>query len=366
MIPVNGPDLSRRECDYVADAVASGWITSGRYVTDFEHNFAAFCEQTHGVSCSSGTNALWLALKALELPIGSRVAVPAYTCNSVANAVVVAGHIPMAVDIDPWTWGIDVDGVRVMAPQAVVLAHTYGVPARDTRALAAWCQRENVPLIEDGSEAHGATLAGKPVGSFGRVSVFSCRGEKLIGAGQMGICVTSDEALAERLRYYRDGGRVVDELRYWSTGASLNLMASNVTAALACAQLSRFGELVAAKRRVHGLYQKRLSVSLGVSPVLTTQSDGIDSQSAWWLTAVTYDREFSGIDPRDLCTAMRVKGIECRPPFYPMHRLSVVGGPVCQEAERLFGSLVVLPSGGTLTEDEVDRVVATLMEVARG
>ena len=364
MIPLNKPSITDLERQYVADALASGWLTRGAYVDRFQAEFAAFCGRAHGVAVSSGTAALWAVLNALELPEGA-VAVPAYTCDAVGNAAkLVTGLKPVCVDAEAETWGMGVAGLKAALDRAdppvlaVILVHTYGVPARDTLAIGALCSERGIPLIEDGSEAHGATLHSRPVGSFGRCSVFSFRGEKIFAGAQMGGVVTDDPALAERIRYYADNGLPFPgKLRYWSTGAGLNLQCSNLHAALALAQLRRAPELLAARRRVHAGWRETLADLPGLS------FQGAYGVPSWWLTAVWIGRGFTRLDPRDLAAALEEAGVETRPGFTPLSWMPhLERGDETPVADTLYRSLLVLPSGPDVTIQDQTFVRATLLK----
>ena len=358
MIQVNSPDLGDLEQAYVLDALRSGWITSGPYLDRFERDFAAWVGCRHAVAVCSGTAALWAALMALDLPARATVVVPAFACDALANAVLVAGHQPLVLDVEGLTWGLSHEqlaGGAFPEPGALILVHTYGVPALDTARIAAWCREHRVPLIEDASEAHGATLDGRRVGSFGDIGVFSWRGEKVMGAGQFGVVMTDSDDLARRVRLAVDNGMPSPAVRYWSVTPSLNLRPPHLSAALACAQLERADELVAARRRVHQGWR----AALAGLPFVFQQPHG---EPVWWLTAVDISRATRML-PQDLLTALHAQGIEGRPGFYPLGDLPhVVGGPA-PVARRLLETLLVLPSGPRITEAEQGQVVQTLTEI---
>ena len=369
-IPLNAPSLTGREEEFVLDALRSGWITLGKYVTRFETEFAAWVGRKRAVACSSGTSALWLALMALRLPAGQRVVTGVYSCDALANAALNAtGLPPVVVDVEPETWGADADLMSAALredreredPQigAVVLPHTYGVMARDTAKIEALCRGLGLPLIEDASEAHGAKLPdGRMAGSIGTVSVLSLRGEKVLGAGQFGVCVTDDADLARRIHQYAYNGLPVDRIRFWSTVPGMNCQPSHLNAALACAQLERADELIALRNAVHAGWVERLG-----------QYDGLTFQTpygipAWWLTGIRIGRAFTGMLVQDLARGLEERDVGTRPAFYPLNRLPHVGGtestPV---ADALLMDLLILPSGPAITGGQQDEIVAAIMQI---
>lgn len=367
VVPLNQPSIGDLEKKYVQQALDSSWTTIGPFVHRFEADFAGRLGREHAVACSSGSAALLLALRGLGLGAGDRVLTQAYTCDAVANAVIAVTALPPAVvDVDAGTWGLRAaevgEALAAGRYAAVILAHTYGVPARDTEAIAALCRRHGVPLIEDASEAHGATLAEQRCGTFGDVGVFSLRGEKTLGAGQFGVVVTDDRAVARRAHQWAHNGLPADQVRYWSTVPGLNFQPSNLNAALACAQLDRLDELVAARNDVHRRWVELLGPWVG---------RGLEFQAphgtpAWWLTGILLLPDFTPMLPQDLGVALGQRGIQTRPGFYPLHRLPHVGPTnltPCDFSERLLRQLLILPSGPGLTAEDQAYVVQHLLEV---
>jgi perosamine synthetase len=366
VIPLNSPSLGPAEEAAILDAFRSGWVTLGKYVTQFERDFAAYVGRKYAVACSSGTAALWLAIKALQLPAGQRIAAGSFVCDAVANAAIHAtGRAPYVVDVEPDTWSTDLDALAaalVQAPAlrigAVVLAHTYGVMARDSLRLEAACARLGLPLLEDGSEAHGARLHGRQAGSLGIATIFSCRGEKLISGGQLGVVVTDDAVFAQRVHQLVHCGLPVDRLRFWSTVPGMNFQPSHLNAALACAQLGRVDELIKARNAVHAGWVARLGQFSGIT------FQGVVGEPAYWLHAIRITREFTGLTPADLALGLLERGIETRPGFYPLNLLPhVEAAEPCPVAERLLREILVLPSGPGITPAQQDEVVATILEI---
>ncbi len=182
----------------------------GPYVTRFEEAFAAFLGVKHAVGVNSGTSALHLAYLVAGIGPGDRVLVPGYTFVATAWGVRYLGATPVFCDVDPDTGNIDArDAERRIGPgvKAIVPVHLYGQPA-DLDALLGVAERHGLTVIEDAAQAHGARYRGRPVGGFGMLGCFSFYPAKNLGAaGEAGIVVTDDHALAERLRSLRDHGQ---------------------------------------------------------------------------------------------------------------------------------------------------------------
>lgn len=181
----------------------------GPYQQAFERDFAAFCECSHAVGVSNGTDALALALRACEIGPGDEVITVSNTFIATAEAIAMVGAIPVFVDIDPETYLMDwrqLEHVLTPRTRAILPVHLYGHPA-EMQPILDFARSHNLCVIEDASQAHGATYQGRRVGSFGDIACFSLYFSKNIGAfGEAGVCTTNDSTLAERMRMLRDHG----------------------------------------------------------------------------------------------------------------------------------------------------------------
>ena len=362
-VPLNKPDLGDAEEKSVVEALRSGWVTTGSRVRDLESEFAAMIGRTHALAVSSGTTALEAALIGVRVGPGDGVLTQGYVCDAVANAVHRVTHrAPVVVDIEPETWSLDAEHVKVAVMsrpplRAVILAHTYGTPARDLIEIADICRLHRVPLIEDCSEAHGASLDGRPVGSFGDVAIWSLRGEKTVSGGQLGIVLSDDAAVMRRAKRYVFNGLPSDAVRFWSSVPGVNGQPSNLNAALACAQLARLDELRSARNRINAGWRQRLFQHVDFQ--------GWRGDPCWWLTAIILDR-FTRLLPQDFAVALRERGIESRTAFYGLHLLPHCQGSEmlpCPVTEGLMTSLLILPSGPGITEDDQDYVCEQMFEI---
>lgn len=370
-VPLNRPWFTELERQYLTEAFDTGWVTTGPFVERLEEAFARRVGRRHAVACSSGTAALWLALAA-GMPPKTRVLTQAYVCDAVANTAFFAtGRPPLVGDVAFGEWGLQAaEAERVFEacqgqvdhePGALVFAHTYGVPTRDTEALVALGKAHDVLVIEDASEAHGAAIGSRPVGSFGDVSVFSARGEKSLSGGQLGLLATDDADLARRARQLLENGLPCRTLRFWSTLPAFNCQPAHLNAALACAQLERLDELVKAREAVHRRWRALFAEVNGV------EFQAVYGTPAWWLTGLILYPEFTPLLPQDIATGLAAVGIETRPGFYPLHRLphcvgANLAGP-CPVSDLLLRQLLILPSGPTVTEGQQEYVMRELFRL---
>ncbi len=368
-LPVAEPDLGPLEEEFVLDALRSGWVSSmGAYIDRFEREFAAFCSTDHCVALSNGTVALHLALVARGIGPGDEVIVPDLTFVATAAAVLHSGATPVLVDVDPVSMCLDPElaATAVSArTKAIIPVHLFGHPAAMTqlRELAA---RHGLFLLEDAAEAHGATLGGQRVGSLGDAATFSFYGNKLLTTGEGGCITTNDAAFAKRVRFLKDHAMSHDR-RYFHPEVGFNYRMTNLQAALGCAQLQRFPDLLQRKMNVLGMYRR----ALGDSEIrLNTQHAGVEA--VCWLVTALLPGSWTESSQRELTCTLREAGIDTRPFFVPLHELPPYAG--CKLVSRggqtvsaaLASRGICLPSSSRLTGDDVERVAASLRSALPG
>lgn len=364
-IPVAAPVIGEREIEYVTDAVRSGWVSSiGPYLDRFERGFAELCGVKHAVAVSNGTVALQLALRALGVGPGDEVVIPDLTFAATAHAVLDVGAVPVLVDVEPDTWCMDPQAVgRAITPKtrAIMPVHLYGHPA-DMVALGELAGAQNLLVIEDAAEAHGARIGARRVGSFGVTGAFSFYGNKLMTTGEGGALVTSDDALAARFRFLKDHG-MSKERRYYHSELAFNYRMTNLQAALGVAQLEQVESFIEKKRALMGWYRDALA---GV-PGLTLNAEKAGTTNVFWMVSVVLGEDVP-VSRDALCAQLRERGIDTRPFFVPMSELPHLAGfrrcgaagDGCDVAARLSRRGFNLPSGVSLTRDDVQHVADNL------
>jgi perosamine synthetase len=357
-IPVAEPLLGDKELAYVTDCVKSGWVSSlGKYVQDFESRFATFCETSHGVATFNGTVALHLLAATLNLGPGDEVIMPSLTFVATANAVRYTGATPVFIDSECETWNMDPDSVEAaITPRtkAIIAVHLYGHPA-DMDPLRAIADRHGLWLLEDAAEAHGARYKGRRVGSLGDAAIFSFYGNKIITTGEGGIIVTNNPAWAERAFFLENQGRY-PENPYWHPELAYNYRMTNIQAALGLAQLERIEEMLAIRCRNAAHYGRRLAEI----PGLTRPPQMTWAENVFWMYSVVVEDSF-GLTRDELSARLRQHGIDTRPFFYPVHKLPMYNtGQSLPVAEELSQRGLNLPSGATLTAEQVDYICDTI------
>lgn len=370
MIPVNEPLLGERELAYVTDAIQSGWVSSaGSYLERFESAWATECEREHGIAVSNGTAALQLAVACFGFPAGSEIIMPSFSIISCALAAIYNHCVPVLVDCDPQTFCMDVSQVESKITdktKAIMPVHIYGHPV-EMEPLLGLVDRRGLAVIEDAAEAHGAvcSVSGRwrRCGSFGDVSTFSFYGNKLVTTGEGGMLVTDDDALATTARSLRNLA-FIPERRFVHEELGFNFRMTNVQAALGLAQVERFDEIVTKKRWIAERYRAYLhSVSY-----LRLPQEMEWGRSVYWMYAVLLD-ENAPFDAADFAMRLRERGVDTRPFFVGLHQQPVLRargittGEKFPVTEAIGRRGLYLPSGLTLSEDDIQEVASAVREV---
>jgi len=358
MIPIAEPFLGEEELKNVVEAVKSGWISSrGKFIPDFEGEVARCCGVKYGVATSNGTVALHLALIALGIGPGDEVIVPTLTFVATANAVIYAGAKPVFVDSHPNYWCIDPEKIeRAITPKtrAIIPVHLYGHPC-DMDIIMDIARRHNLYVIEDAAEAQGAEYRRKKVGSFGDVACLSFFGNKIITTGEGGMCLTSDEGLAERMRILRDHGMNPNK-RYWHDMVGFNYRMTNLQAAVGVAQIERLGKFVEKKRKIADWYRGGLK-KLEEKELIKLHPEMPWATNVYWMYSILVQDNF-GIGRDELRRKLELKGVESRPLFYPLHTMPPyeIGEERIPVAEELSRRGISLPSSVNLTAEQIDYI----------
>lgn len=252
MIPVGRPLVGDEEVAAVSDVMRSGMLAQGAVVTEFENEFAMYCGVQEAVGTNSGTAALHAALLALGIKEGDEVIVPSFTFIATATAVSMCGATPVMVDVDPKTYSISPDEIAEhITPQtkAVIGVHLFGQPF-DVTPVCEICDDNDLFLVEDCAQAHGAMYNGEKVGGFGDAGCFSFYPTKNMTTGEGGMVTTGDPELAARVRRVVNHGQ---SDKYLHTELGYNLRMSNLNAAIGRVQLAKLDGFNA-KRQENAAY----------------------------------------------------------------------------------------------------------------
>jgi dTDP-4-amino-4,6-dideoxygalactose transaminase len=376
-VPFARTPVAPGAAEAVARVLASGWITTGPEVGEFEQEFATLVQAEHAVAVSSCTAALELSLRALRLPAGSAVLVPTVTFCGAVNAVLHAGLRPVLVDVDSATLMPDESttaaAVRRSGPVAAsMVMHFAGAPA-DVPVLAEAARIVQSLVVEDAAHALGASLAGRPVGSGpSAAACFSFYATKNLPIGEGGMVTTQDPAVADYVHRCRLHGMSRDAWRRYLPGASwrytvedagLKANMTDIQGAIGRVQLGRFQEWQQRRADIAARYDAGLADVPGI--VLPARPAG--GGHAWHLYVVQVGPAF-GVTRDQLIADLAARGVSTSVHFVPLHRqpylVRMLGAdadpgyfPVAEQAAEQLLSLPLYPD---LPDEAVDRVCAEI------
>jgi len=375
VIPVNEPLIGEKEIEYVLDCLHTGWISSsGKYLENFEQAWADYCGMHYGIAVSNGTTALQVAVACLGLQPGDEVILPTFTIISCAQAVTYNGGIPVLVDSEPRTWGMDVNQVAskiTPRTRAIMPVHIYGHPV-DMDPIISLAKQHGLWIIEDAAEAHGAEYLSlrdtynevwRRCGGLGNISAFSFYANKLVTTGEGGMVLTNDPKIADQARSLRNLC-FHRERRFYHTELGHNFRMTNLQAAIGLAQVERMPETISKKRWIGETYTKRLK---HIPSIQLPVEEPWARQVYWMYGLVLHER--SGLTAVEFSRRLLAEGIETRPFFLGMHEQPVFinqglfKGEKYPVAERIARQGLYLPSGLTLTEAQLDLVCRAVEKI---
>lgn len=366
MIPVFEPNIGDDEINAVVAALERGEIsgTFGTAISEFEQEFAEYCGCKFGVSVTSGTTALHLAVASININPGDEVLLSTGTNIATALAVVHNRCIPVPIDSEEITWNLDLDLIEqyiTTKTRAIIPVHLFGHPV-DMDKLMQIAGKYNLVVIEDCAESHGAQYRGQRTGSIGDIGCFSFYANKIITTGEGGMVVTNNQEIAESLRKLRNMG--VTDKRFQHDVLAYNFRMTGYQAAMGLAQLQKIDSIIAEKRRVANTYRKLLCDI----PAIQLPHEEPWAFSVYWMFAIVIKPEF-GISRDELVTRLLERGIETREFFYPMDQqpcLREITGfrdITCPVAYKLWETGLYLPSSPTLSDKKIEFITETIREI---
>lgn len=346
------PWIGEGEQRAVAAVLDSGQLVQGPCVERFEHALAALVGRKHAVAVSSGTAALQLALKVLQVGPSDEVICPALSWPSPAHAIRMAGAKVQFVDVDENEWNGSPEGFRAARgaqTKAAIVIDQFGNPARATQireVLGA------LPIIEDAACALGSRFSNGPCGGFGMVSCLSFHPRKILTTGEGGMCLTDDDDVADKLRMLRNHGQLGGQF----VVAAGNFRMTEMAAALGLAQLKRLDEILVRRRELASIYRE----ALGAEVQLQSVPEG--SESNFQTMGVVLPQ---GHDRNTVRQIMAERGVETGVLSFAVHKLGSFTGnraslPI---AEHLAARGVALPLYPQMRNAEVEQVSAILRGV---
>jgi pyridoxal phosphate-dependent aminotransferase EpsN len=370
------PHMSGNEQKYINEAFETNWIAPlGPNVDAFEKELAEYVGSKGAAAVSSGTAAIHLALRLLDVQQGDKIFCSSLTFIASANPILYQGAEPVFIDSEPDTWNMSPLALeRAMEeakregklPKAVIVVNLYGQSAKMDEILAI-CNHYQVPVVEDAAESLGSTYKGKKSGTFGKFGIYSFNGNKIITTSGGGMLVSDDVEALQKARFLATQARDPAP-HYQHSQVGYNYRMSNIVAGIGRAQLEVLDERVKARRAIFDRYVQALGDIEGVH--FMPELEG--TMSNRWLTTLTIDRQTLGVTPMDIINTLAEENIEARPVWKPLHLQPVFDGVTYyphQEgwsvSDELFANGICLPSGSSMTVEEQNRVIDVFIKAIK-
>jgi dTDP-4-amino-4,6-dideoxygalactose transaminase len=368
-IYLSPPSIGESEKIAVAHALDSGWVAPiGPEIDAFELELAIQSGRAYAVALTSGTSAIHLGLLALGVLPTQAVIVPTLTFGATAFAVAHAGAQPVFLDVEEESWNLDPNlleselkrrATTNRLPAVIVPVDVFGRTC-DYESILRVSQRYEIPVLVDSAESLGAMHGNSPAGSIGEAAIFSFNGNKIITTSGGGVLVTDDAEIARKVRHWSTQSREPFPW-YEHEEVGYNYRMSNILASIGRAQLKRLPKIIERRREIRDRYATTLDTIPGVSVM------GDPPWGTWngWLTTVRFDQSILPGAPTRIREVLDSQDIESRPVWKPMHQQPVFAGAesvITGIADQIFEDGLCLPSGTSMTNDEIDRVMDEIVK----
>lgn len=359
------------EMEYIQEAFKTNWIAPlGPNVDEFEKELAAKVGTKHAAALVSGTAAIHLALKAVDVGKGDIVLCQSLTFSATANPILYQDAIPVFIDSDYKTWNICPKSLEAALEKyknkvkAVLVVHLYGLSA-DMDKIMEICNKYNVPVIEDAAESLGTYYKGKHTGTFGMLGVFSFNGNKIITTSGGGMLVSDDEDKIKKVRFWATQSRE-PERHYEHTELGFNYRMSNVVAGIGRGQLKVLDQRIAKKKYIFEYYKREL----GEIEDFEFMPINCWNEPNYWLSVITLRGK---VTPVKLIEALEKENIESRPvwkpmhlqPFYKQYPFYSCNSKEVSVSEDIFNRGICLPSDTKMTDEDINRITDIIKKELR-
>ena len=352
------PHIDEEEYVMMQEVLQSNWIApAGPHLELFEDMLSLYYEGRRVLLLNSGTAAIHLALKTIGVKEDDYVICSDFTFSATANPIVYEKAIPVFVDCEQDTWGMDPvlleQAIRSLdkKPAAIMVVHAYGMPARMSEIMEV-ARRYGIPVIEDAAECLGSMIDGKPCGLHGDLSILSFNGNKIVTTGGGGALIFRDKSKYDEVYAMASQGHTTGDYQYSVLG--YNYRMSNVAAGLGIAQFRKLDEKVAKKRAIFDQY----AATLGQFDRIRMQEGIASVYSNRWLSNIVINFPIGKV--RRLISQLQSRQIEARPIWKPLHLQSIYPKSLYKGAEiglDLHEHGISLPSGTSLSDDDQQRVI---------
>lgn len=367
-IYLSSPTMHGEEQAFVKEAFDTNWVAPlGPNVNAFEKEMADYTGCGHAAALASGTAAIHMALRLLDIKQGDVVFVSDLTFSASCNPIVYENGTPVFIDAEPDTWNMSPQALKrayekYPNPKAVICVHLYGTPAKLDEIMEI-CQAHGTPLIEDAAESLGSTYRGKYTGTFGKYGIYSFNGNKIITTSGGGMFVSAEEAAAKKVTFLATQAR--DPARYYQhSQIGYNYRMSNVTAGIGRGQLLHMEEHKAKKKAIYERYRD----AFADVPEIQMNPMNADGDANNWLSCMTVSADCK-VTPDMVMDALDEKlNAESRPIWKPMHMQPVFAncdfwphnGDGSSVGEDIFARGLCLPSDIKNTDEEMEAIIRTV------
>lgn len=373
---LSSPHMSGNEQRYIQKAFDSNWIAPlGDNVNGFEKDIAEYNNIAEATVVVSGTAAIHLALRLLNVGVGDTVFCSSLTFVASANPILYQGATPVLIDSEIETWNMSpIAFERALEeahkngklPKAVIVVNLYGQSAKMDELMGI-SEKYRVPIIEDAAESLGSTYKGKKSGTFGKYGIYSFNGNKIITTSGGGALVSEDVESLRKATFLATQARD-QALHYQHSEIGYNYRLSNIVAGIGRGQMEVLDERVAQKRAVF----ERYFAAFGNVDGIEFQPELKGTMSNRWLTALTVNPMKIGITRSQIIERLGKENIEARPVWKPMHSQPLFQGVKYYShkegnsvSDYLFEYGLCLPSGSNMSIEEQERVIGLIREMLK-
>ncbi|MBU5675154.1 DegT/DnrJ/EryC1/StrS family aminotransferase [Alkaliphilus sp. MSJ-5] len=363
-VNLGAPDITLEEINLVKEVLESGLLSIGPKIEEFEAEFKSYFNVKHAIGVNSGTSALHLLIRALDIKEGDEVITTPFSFVASSNCILFEKAKPTFIDIDEKTLNIDINKIAekiTNRTKAIIPVDVFGHP-NNMKEIMELARKYNLKVIEDSCEAIGSEYEGIKSGTLADAAVYAFYPNKQITTGEGGMIVTNDDNIADLCRSMRSQGRAITGLWLYHERLGYNYRMSEVNAAIGIAQIRRLEEIIAKRNKVAQLYNEKLR---DIEGVIIPYVDPKVTKMSWFVYVIRLDER---IDRNGVMDYLTENGVACKPYFTPIHlqpymidMFSFKEGdfPI---TEKVGESTIALPFYNNLSEEEMDYVVEKLIE----